>query len=229
MEMTYVKVYQDWTQQTKELKAAEKGRLIDAMIAYMVTGEEQTENLTGNERFIFPVFQAQIDRDRQELEKYTRTQSANGSKGGRPRKAKVSEEKPKNPPLFPESQKSYNNDNNNIDYPLNPPPSESGGGSAAYIEKNIRGMTPGNWEEVRTYMEDGLSMGLICHAVDEAAAHGNRNWAYVRGILNRFLREGITTVPQAKGGETKPQRTRTESYYVVQDGKMVEMTREVAI
>lgn len=234
MEMTYVKVYQDWTQQTKKLKAAEKGRLIDAMIAYMVTGEDPTESLVGNEQFLFPVFQAQIDRDRQELENYSRTQSENGSKGGRPKKAKkpsVSNDKPENPLVSPESQKSYNNDedNNENNDPLNPPSTESGGGSAAYIEKNIRGMTPGNWEEVRTYMEDGLSMELICHAVDEAAAYGNRNWAYVRGILNRFLREGITNLTQAKAGESKPQRTRTETYNVVIGGEVVERTREVAI
>lgn len=231
MEMTYVKVYQDWTTATEKLKDGEKGRLIDAMVEYASTGEDVSAKLTGNEQYVFPVFRAQIDRDRQALADYSRRQSENGSKGGRPRKPKASEDNPENPPLFPKSQKSHNNDedNNENNDPLNPPSTESGGGSAEYIEKNIRGMTPGNWEEVRTYMEDGLSMELICHAVDEAAAYGNRNWAYVRGILNRFLREGITNLTQAKAGESKPQRTRTETYNVVIGGEVVERTREVAI
>jgi DnaD/phage-associated family protein len=117
-----------------------------------------------------------------------------------------------------------------------PPQGESpdGGGASRYIDEHIRGMTPGNWEELRSYLDDGLTMDLICHAVDEAAAQQKRNWAYVRGILNRYLTEGIKTVGQAKGGD-KPQqpqqkpRTRKEIYTVVIGGVEHERIREVPI
>ena len=74
----------------------------------------------------------------------------------------------------------------------------SGGGGAAYVTSNLRSMTAGNWDELRTYLEDGLSWELICHAVDEAAAQGKRSWAYVRQILNRYLTEGVESVEQAR-------------------------------
>lgn len=115
MDMTYVKVYQDWTEATRKLKEAEKGRLIDAMVIYAATGEDVSDRLSGNEQYVFPMFQAQIDRDRQALESYSRKQSENGSKGGRPKKPKnpsVFTENPKNPPLFSKTQKIYNKDNN---------------------------------------------------------------------------------------------------------------------
>ncbi len=118
-----------------------------------------------------------------------------------------------------------------------PPQGESpdgGGGASRYIDEHIRGMTPGNWEELRSYLDDGLTMDLIRHAVDEAAAQQKRNWAYVRGILNRYLTEGIKTVEQAKGGDKpqqpqQPPRTRIERYNIVKNGKLIECTREVPI
>ena len=107
MNLSYVKVYADWKKATEKLKDAEKGRLIDAMVVYATTGEDRSDALSGNEQYLFPMFQASIDRDRQELEDYIQKQSANGKKGGRGhKKATALEEKPKNPPLSEESQKS---------------------------------------------------------------------------------------------------------------------------
>lgn len=60
MSRRYIMVYFDWITATKALTYEEKGRLIDGMIAY-ACGMEYT--LTGNEKFVFPVFQAQLDRD----------------------------------------------------------------------------------------------------------------------------------------------------------------------
>lgn len=240
MEMTYVKVYQDWTEATSKLKDGEKGRLIDAMVVYAATGKDVSDTLTGNEQYLYPMFRAQIDRDRQALASYSQKQSENGSKGGRPRKnpknPPLSDENPKNPPLFLESQKSQdNNNNNNYEVPpFTPPQGDGAGGGARYIDEHIPGMTPAHWEELRSFMDDGLPIDLIRHAVDEAAAQGKRTWAYVRGILNRYLTEGITTVEQAKGGD-KPQqpqqkpRTRKEAYTVVIGGVEHERIREVPI
>lgn len=75
---SHLKVYFDFEVKAKEYDDAEKGRLLLAMLRYAKDGTEG--NLTGNERFVFPVFKAQIDEDIKAYE----TKVANGSRGGRP-------------------------------------------------------------------------------------------------------------------------------------------------
>ena len=75
---SHLKVYFDFEVKAKEYDDAEKGRLLLAMLRYAKDGTEET--LTGNERFVFPVFKAQIDEDIRVYE----TKVSNGSNGGRP-------------------------------------------------------------------------------------------------------------------------------------------------
>lgn len=75
---SHLKVYFSFEDDTKALTDQEKGNLLLAMLRYARDGEEQ--ELEGNERFLFPVFKAQIDRD---VETYN-VKVMNGSKGGRP-------------------------------------------------------------------------------------------------------------------------------------------------
>ena len=203
MEMSYVKIYADWTKATAKLREAEKGRLVDAMVVYATTGVDTSDQLSGNEQYLFPMFQASIDRDRQALAELSQRQSENGKKGGRPHKnpknPPLFSENPKNPLVFLETQKSEEKE---VVVPPYPPKGETAG-TAAYVADNLRGMTGGNWEELRTYMDDGITWDLVTFAVDEAAANGKRNWSYVRRILNRFLQEGITSVEQAKANAPK--------------------------
>lgn len=221
MEMAYVKVYADWTKATAKLKDAEKGRLIDAMVVYAATGIDTSDQLSGNEQYLFPMFQASIDRDREAFAEFSRKQRENGSKGGRPRKnpknPPLSDENPKNPTVFPETQKTYIKEKEKEYTPLTPQGETTGGTS--YIADNLRGMTAGNWEELRSYLDDGLTLELVNHAVDEAAANGKRNWAYVRGILNRFLEQGITSVEQAKNtaAPKQPEAPRPKYRWVGDD------------
>ncbi len=139
--------------------------------------------------------------------------------------------------------------NNTESTPTIPRPTENGGGGApietdsldaqteeetenSYIADNIPGMSAGNWEELRSFLDDGLDMPLIRHAVDEAAAQGKRTWAYVRRILNRYVTSGIRTVEQAKATDGKPaasaQPKRMETRSYVQDGKRYTYQVEVA-
>jgi hypothetical protein len=83
---SHLKVYFDFEVKAKEYDDAEKGRLLLAMLRYAKDGTEG--NLTGNERFVFPVFKAQIDEDIRVYE----TKVSNGSNGGRP---PVNNRKPK--------------------------------------------------------------------------------------------------------------------------------------
>lgn len=106
MTLSYIKVFLDWDKTTRALKDAEKGRLIDALIMHAKGEQDAEANLSGNERFVFPIFQSQIDRDMEEHRRFIDKQRSNGAKGGRPKKPTGLEENPKNPLVFLETQKS---------------------------------------------------------------------------------------------------------------------------
>lgn len=78
MARAFLKVYFDFDEKTDELSDAERARLLLAMYYYAKTGERKS--LTGNERFLFPTFKGEIDRD---IAAYN-AKIANGNQGGRP-------------------------------------------------------------------------------------------------------------------------------------------------
>lgn len=90
------------------------------------------------------------------------------------------------------------------DLPVDFPP----GSGAAYCRDNLRFMTSGNYEELRSLMEDGITDELVCLAVDEAGANGGRTWGYVRRILDRWIASGIRTA-----GDVKADRERFEKQH----------------
>lgn len=63
----YIRVLNSWKQETKALTDAEKGRLIDALIEYQITGKEQQPE--GNERFIYPLMADRIRNDNETRER----------------------------------------------------------------------------------------------------------------------------------------------------------------
>ena len=84
----YVPIFFDWIEATQELKAQEKGRLIDAIVLY-ARGGDWSELLEGNERYVFPMFQLQIDR----AKKVSIKRAESGSMGGKQTEAKSSKSK----------------------------------------------------------------------------------------------------------------------------------------
>lgn len=189
--MEYFCAYHSMLGATRKLSDAECGRLFRALLAY--SGGEQPINLQGREELLFDVFSQQIDRDRERYEEKCKKNKANGS--GRKRTVANASDG--------SQEKEKEKDKEEEEYPPTPQKGEATGGTA-YIADNLRGMSPNNWEELRSYMDDGITLELINHAVDEAAANGKRTWSYVRRILERYLREGITTVNQAKATDHRP-------------------------
>ena len=61
MRMQYIRILNSWKEETKALTDAEKGRLIDALIEYQITGKDQKPE--GNERFIYPMLSERIRHD----------------------------------------------------------------------------------------------------------------------------------------------------------------------
>ena len=114
-QMAYVKIYLDWTDATRKLKDQEKGRLMDAIIAYAKgeMGETIESRLTGNEAYVFPMFQLQIDRDRADVESRRETNRNNGLKGGAPAGNQNASKQPKQPKT---TENNPNNPYKDYDY-----------------------------------------------------------------------------------------------------------------
>lgn len=90
-------LYHSYLDAIQALGDAERGRLLTAMLEYSITGA--APQLGGNERFIFPMVKAQIDRDREKYDQKCRSSSEKGKLGGRPKKTEKAT-------AFFESQKS---------------------------------------------------------------------------------------------------------------------------
>lgn len=83
-DIPYVCLYMSYLQSLSPFTDAERGRLVTAMMNYAATGE--VPQFDGNERFIWPSLQNQIDRDIETYQAKCARNRANGSKGGRPSK-----------------------------------------------------------------------------------------------------------------------------------------------
>lgn len=102
-EMAYVCLYASYLETLAPFTDEERGRIMMGMLQYAVKGEVPV--LEGNERFIFPTIQAQIDRDREAYKKRVETNRANGAKGGRPKNPSVSTETQKTEGFFSKPKK----------------------------------------------------------------------------------------------------------------------------
>lgn len=79
MARDYVCLYHSYLGAIQALGDAERGRLFTAMLEYSLTGA--TGHLSGNERFVFPMIKAQIDRDKEKYESKCLKNRENGKMG----------------------------------------------------------------------------------------------------------------------------------------------------
>lgn len=77
-----------------------------------------------------------------------------------------------------------------------------------YAVNNLKGMTnPANLQELCDF-RDILGEELTRYAINEACANGQPYWSYTRGILRRFMDEGIRTVGDAKAAHERYKQSR---------------------
>lgn len=88
---SYIKLFFSFSEETIALTDAEIGRIIRQMLAYAESGDTDSI-LDGNERFLFPVYKSQIDRDVERYSAVSEQRAANGRAGGKKR-AKASAER----------------------------------------------------------------------------------------------------------------------------------------
>lgn len=89
--MVYIKLFVDYLDAIEPLGDAERGRLFTALLEYARTGE--APQLGGNERFLFPMMRAQIDRDEVTMCEISEARSAAGKKGAQAKESKARQNK----------------------------------------------------------------------------------------------------------------------------------------
>lgn len=97
MALAYLKVFFDFEERAEALSESEQGRLLLGMLKYARTGAVPA--FKGNERFLWPMFKASIDREQESYE----AKVENGRKGGRPLKPQNRAEAFPKPDFTPEN------------------------------------------------------------------------------------------------------------------------------
>lgn len=122
-DMTYIKLFVDYLDAIEPLGDAERGRLFTSLLEYARTGE--APQLGGNERFLFPMMRAQIDRDNAAMAELSEARSKAGKIGAEAKQANAGFAKQnKQMPNLP-SKSSYDKDKDkdkDKDYISSPPP-----------------------------------------------------------------------------------------------------------
>ena len=77
MAKSYIPIFLDWLESTEELTAAEKGRLVDALVEY-ARGGSWKEFIKGNERYLVKELILKIDR----FNDFSQKQAEAGRRGG---------------------------------------------------------------------------------------------------------------------------------------------------
>lgn len=100
-------IYHEYREPLKLLTDEQRGQLLMALIDYSESGV--VPELDGISMMAFSFIQSQMDRDSKKYENRCSSNRENGKKGGRPKKENDSEENPKNPMGFEETEKKTKN------------------------------------------------------------------------------------------------------------------------
>ena len=100
-------IYHEYREPLKLLTDEQRGQLLVALIDYSESGV--VPELDGISMMAFSFIQSQMDRDSKKYENRCSSNRENGKKGGRPKKENDTEENPKNPLGFEETEKKTKN------------------------------------------------------------------------------------------------------------------------
>ena len=200
--MNYLMLYVDTLRQYKRLSDTEFGRAIRAVLQFLEDGTEA--NLPGKECIMYDVLREQTERDRKSYEKKMAAQRENGSKGGRPRKKAETQENPKNPRVFSETQKSQKTqEKEKEEYipPYNPPTGDDDDDDLLLIAQQNnavydRAKECGFATDIATLdrLTDLISMHghqAVLDGLDQCVEYGAKSLAYLRKVVGSSVRAEV--------------------------------------
>ena len=226
---SYIKLFFSFREETSALTDAEIGRLVRQMLAYGEFGDTDGA-MSGNERFLFPVYRAQIARDSDRYAAIVETRAECGRAGARAKAAKrdsgicrnpeaktgkttKKEEKEKKIKTEDEEKKIKAEDKEASAAATEGDNADSDNTEALemYVCDNLQAMSPGNIDDLRFFAER-LPEDVIRLAVDIACANGVPKWTYVRAILSVWVERSIFTLEAAKADSDARSKTGGSGY-----------------
>lgn len=215
MAQHYTPIWDDWPTVTRELNDQEKGRLIDAIVAYDNGGDWQ-ERIKGNERYVFPGFQARIDRYKEAnagKKKETDTEETEKTEISESDK-KIKKNKNSEIPKVKDKVKVIDCNSGN-----------SGDARAreddffavtvdpliVKVQRELNGLTDTHYQALNDYREE-LTDEVVSHAIDNAVANGTRNWSYVESILRSYVKDHIRSIGEAKAADERHRNQKAAAF-----------------
>ena len=117
--ITYIRVFVDYLEAMEPLGDAERGRLFTSLLTYARTGE--APQLCGNERFLFPMMRAQIDRDNAVAYDLSEKRSKAANAANARKRSKCTQVQQMHASVANACNCTHNNDNNNDNNNYSPP------------------------------------------------------------------------------------------------------------
>lgn len=207
-ELKSFNVYHSYLEGLEPYGDAERGRLLTACLQYSMTGE--VPELRGNEKYIFPSWKAQIDRDKEKYMARCQQQADNASArwnnadacNGMPTHAKDAKDK----------DKDKDKDNSVYVGLLDARLAQC---NQCY-EQNIGTISPTVSEAIQYWLEK-VEPGLICEAIKTAVKRNSRRWAYIEGILKNCEKQNIRTADAFLSEQKNPSAPKNANPFLRDD------------
>lgn len=211
---SYVKMFFSFLDETDAMTDAEVGRLVRQIVEYGRTGNTE-KYLKGNEKYVFPLYKTQIDRDSERYAAVSQKRKEAGKAGAQANASKCQQmlaNASKCQQTLANASKCYQDKEEDKDKEedviVNNNSSPDFETVEAYASSNLDYLSPGNMEELISFRDD-LPDDVIKYAIDCACANGVRRWSYVSRILQTWLNDGILTLGAAKARNDSRNKTST--------------------
>lgn len=217
MAREYAPIFLDWPTVTRELNAQEKGRLIDAIVAYQAGGDWQ-EQIKGNERYVFPGYQVRIDRwnevsaTRAKASKGEQTET-NANKPEQTSTKQNKTPKDKDKVEVEVKVKDDNDGNSECAWVTDSEIAESLARDRQIEDASHRWGLPcneGHMIQARDWARE-YTLEWLLRAIETAGGGKEQTWRYVHGILRSWKENGGPDAPRKQ--QASPAKTVSAQQY----------------
>lgn len=209
--LEYIQIYPETLEMIGHYTESERCRLIESMARYAFYGEAPDWQESAPEWYIWPALRQAVDRASKRAE-----QNRANASGSKRNEANGSDTKRTG---AKRSKRGYTDTDTETDidiydddnararenpFTIDPATVDP---LIVKVQQELNGLTDRHYGELEDYRQ-ALGDDVVSFAIDQAVAHGARNWAYVAKVLQEYTRAGIKSVGEAKALEEQNEKIR---------------------